>query len=334
MKAKAADMPPASENKTMQELQQEIAVLRAELQALRSTTQLRAPHSISRAGNEQAFDFLKLPRELRNQIYEFCVVVGEVRVGDYKWLQRPDMRYNHPKGAKAEVSLFTVNKQIRLEALEGFLSKNHLVLPNAAMSPNGFRNGYARHIPGSPGRSLVRKYLRSISIPFDFRSVTEDCQGEYPTNFAPDDDTHAVDDWVMHVHDYFAFQLSQNSVWALTSIVIHFRQLRRLQINLQNATCRLGCHRLIVTIFNDNAMKANLESCISGETVERIQSLEFLGTISDEERRAIRSAFPQCIRSKITFWGQFDNDLLEWDPEVEVLDEPPNEHEALKSSLD
>ena len=148
MEAKTADMPPASENKTLQELQQEIAALRAELQALRSTTKLQAPHSISRAGHEQAFEFLKLSREIRNHIYEFCVVVGEVRVGDHKWLQRADMRYKHPKGARAEVSLFTVNKQIRLEALKIFLSKNHLVLPNDAMSsPNGFRNGYTRHIP-------------------------------------------------------------------------------------------------------------------------------------------------------------------------------------------
>lgn len=331
MEAKAADMPPASENKTLQELQQEIAALRAELQALRSTTQLRAPHSISCAGHEQAFDFLKLPRELRNQVYEFCVVVGEVRVGDHEWLQRPDIRYNHPKGAKAEVSLFTVNKQIRLEALEVFLSKNHLVLPNAAMSLNGFRNGYTRHIPGSPGRSLVQKYLRSISIPFDFRSIIEESDSEYSTS---DDDTRAVVDKVMHRHDDFASQLSHSSLWALTSIIIHFRQLRSLQVNLQNATCCLGCHRLIVMIFNASGMKARLESWISEETIDRIQSLEFLGTINDEERRAIRSAFPQSIRSKITFWGRFNSDLLEWDPEVEVFDEPSSEHEALDSSLD
>ena len=176
--------------------------------------------------------------------------------------------------------------------------------------------------------------MRSISIPFDFRSIVEESDSEYSIYFASDDDTRAVVDKVMHRHDDLAFQLSQNSVWALTSIIIHFRQLRRLQINLQNATCRLGCHRLIVTIFNDSEMKANLESCISGETVERIQSLEFLGTINDEERRAIRSAFPQCIRSKITFWGRFDSDLLEWDPEVEVLEETPSELEALDSSLD
>ena len=334
MEAKTADMPPASENKTLQELQEENAALRAELRALRSSTQLQAPHSTSRAGHEQAFEFLKLPRELRNHVYEFCVVVGEVRVGDHKWLQRADMRYKHPEGARAEVSLFTVNKQIRLEALEVFLSKNHFVLPNAAISsPNGFRDGYVRHIPGCPGRSLVRKYLRSISIPFDFRSFTEESDGEYPINFASDDGARGGVDRVIHLHDNFAFQLMDSSMWALTSIILYYRQLRRLQINLQNATCRLGCHRLIDMIFNASEMKARLKEWISEETVDRIQSLEFLGTINDKERRAIRSAFPQSIRSKITFWGRLDSDLLKWDPEVEVFGELPSEHEALDSSL-
>lgn len=78
------------ENDIAQRLRQENAALRAELQALRSTTQFQASQSISRASHEQTFDFLKLPRELRNQIYELRVVVGEVRIDLLEKPLRPD----------------------------------------------------------------------------------------------------------------------------------------------------------------------------------------------------------------------------------------------------
>lgn len=118
MEAKTANMPPASEKRSLQELQQEIAALRAELKALRSPTQLQAPHSTPRAGHEHVFDFLKLPRELRNLVYGFCVVMDEVRISDADRAQYPDMRYYYLKSARADSSLVAVNKQIRLEALE------------------------------------------------------------------------------------------------------------------------------------------------------------------------------------------------------------------------
>lgn len=119
------------ENDIAQRLQQENAVLRAELQALRSTTQFQASQSISRASHEQTFDFLKLPRELRNQVYELCVVVGEVRIDLLARLYTADMRCQQPKDAAAVISLLAINKQIRHEALELYLSKNHFVLNTA-----------------------------------------------------------------------------------------------------------------------------------------------------------------------------------------------------------
>jgi hypothetical protein len=68
METKTTNMQPHLENDIVQRLQEENAALKVELQALRSTTQLQAPLSIAHASHEQTFDFLKLPRELRNSM--------------------------------------------------------------------------------------------------------------------------------------------------------------------------------------------------------------------------------------------------------------------------
>lgn len=334
MEAKTADMPPASENKTLQELQQEIAALGAELQALRSTTKLQAPHSISRAGHEQAFEFLKLPRELRNHVYELCVVVDEVRIGDADWAQYPDMRYYYLKRARAEFSLLAVNKQIRLGALEVYLSKNHFVVPNASMWSSDSSSVEQSLVPGCPELFLVHKHLSSLSISFDFRSVTDESIGQKSIDFHTGVDTGHEVDSVMDRHDELVYMLSHNFIKALVGILSDHQQLRRLQINLQNATCHLQCHRMVVFTFEGYHVREKLESWVSGTTANRIEFLEFLGTVNEEERCSIRSAFPQSLRSKVKFRGRFDHDLWEWDPESEVFDEPPSEHDALGSSLD
>jgi hypothetical protein len=332
MEPKAANVQPTPENDIVQQLQQENAALRAELQALRSTAQTAASRPTTRADHEQTFDFLNLPRELRNKVYEFCVVVGEVRIGDAEWDQHPDMRYKHPKSAKVEFPLVTVNKQVRLEVLEVYLSKNHFVAPNAIMWSSDSSRTECSPIPGCSELSLVHKHLRSLSIPFDFRSITEESNGEDSINFHNDMDTLYEVDSVMDRHDKYAYMLHSNSLEALVHILWDHQQLRRLQINVQNATCRLECHRLVVAMFNDEYIKNQLGSWVSEATTNRIESFDSLGTINDEERRVIVSAFPSSLRSKITFHGRFDPDSLEWDPEFEVLDETPSEHDAPTSS--
>jgi hypothetical protein len=151
MDVKTADMQSPLDNNIVQRLRQENMALRAELRALHSVTQLQTSQSTAHAGHEQTFDFMKLPREIRNLVYELCLVVGEVRIGNTDWAQRPDMRCKVPKSAKAEVSLFTVSRQIRRETLEVYLSKNDFVIPNAVMwSSRGSSTEFAHCIPGCP----------------------------------------------------------------------------------------------------------------------------------------------------------------------------------------
>ena len=322
--AKTANMQSTLENDIVRRLRQENAALRAELLAMRL---------FSTSRDERTFDFLKLPRELRNLVYECCVAVGEVRIGGADWVQQPDMRYKLPKSAKAELSLFTVNKQIRLEALEVYLSKNHFVVPNAAMWwSSGPRIHFTRRIPGLPKRSVVHEQWRSVSIPVDFRGIPAEDDGTDSINLDDRLDTSEEVSTMVERHNEYAFDFYFNALSTLAHIIPSNRQLRRLQINVQNATCRLGCHRLVVMLFNDGEIKNQLNKWISKATNHRIESLEFLGTINDEERFAIRSAFPYSLRPKIRFYGRFDRDLRTWDPKVEVFDGTMNEQDAVDSS--
>ena len=64
-----------------------------------------------------------------------------------------------------------------------------------------------------------------------------------------------------------------------------------------------------------------------------IESLEFLGTVNNEERRVIWEAFPDSLRGKITIRGQFDPSRKVRDPDVEVVfDETLSEPDASDSS--
>lgn len=159
------------------------------------------------------------------------------------------MRYKYSVGDGAGVSLFAVNKQIRLEALEVYLRKNHFVVPYAAIeSSNGSPVDYMRYIPGRPENSVVREHLRSISIPFDFRSLTEESNAD-PINFHHGTDTSDEVESTMDLHNDYVFMLDNNIVSALTYISRVHPKLRRLQANVENATCRLECHRFVDTIF-------------------------------------------------------------------------------------
>jgi hypothetical protein len=101
---------------------------------------------------------------------------------------------------------------------------------------------------------------------------------------------------------------------------------------LQNAMCRTECHRLVVALFEDGVNREELDKLQYKVCTRQLERLDFLGTISKKERRTIRKAFPQCIRSKITFHGQWNPDRCDWDPDVEIFDKTPSKVDNSNSS--
>lgn len=106
-------------------------------------------------------------------MYELCVVVGEVRIVRPDQVKTADMRYKHPRDARAEIALFGVSRRIRSESLELYLSTNHFVIPAAEMSYyESHKDPVLRYIPGYTD-VVHHKHLRSISFSLDCRDFIE-----------------------------------------------------------------------------------------------------------------------------------------------------------------
>lgn len=331
METKTTNMQPHLENDIVQRLQEENAASKVELQALRSTTQLQAPLSIAHASHEQTFDFLKLPRELRSQVYELCVVVGKVHIARPIRLFPADMRYQSPRDAAALVSLFAVNKLIRLESLELYLSKNQFIIMVA-------EQGLSANVDGCPLNQIpgymepeVFANLRSVSVSLDrrdSRQFARYCVKDSTHHHLFLDSPEEIQS-IAEYHNDNSLDLYYDLCSTLFSLITSSTQLREIQVNLQNTACGLGCHRMVVSLSSSYQVKLHLLQFAL--KAQRIESLDFLGAVNHVERQTIRSAFPAFIRKKITFHGQFDCSWCTWDPDAEIH-EAPSEHGAPDSA--
>ena len=213
--------------------------------------------------------------------------------------------------------------------------KNHFVLTTADPgSSAGFDQYPMEHIPGHI-EPVAHVKLRSISVSLDVQKSmlpAHHSSGE-PADFHFYRDSEELKDPMLRYHNVLSIDIYD----ALCSIMqclfmssIQLHGLRQLQINVQNAACALGCHRMVNLLFDDEGTEFSIRQFAS--KAKTIESLDFLGTVNDKERQVIRSAFPRSIRKKITFHGQFDSDEWRWDCKVEVIDEMPREHDASGSA--
>jgi hypothetical protein len=307
-------------------LQAENTSLRAELQALRETRIKQNPHS--RSPNAGTFNFFGLPREIRDAIYEMCVVPGVIfikRPDQFPHLPDLDMRNSHRrKQTKAQSQLLSVNKKLRYEALEVFVSMNQFVIS----APTGkdwevYTDPIEPRIPGhQDDSSLLKGYLRSVSISLNSFETTPNEIARNRVNMA----ANAVD-YVDNPDDADTdFSHSRGAAVRYREITVQLTirfgitlirlfefpgQLRRIQINLESTFCPLGCHRLVKALF-DSSRERLARLFAKRPNNDLLESLDFLGTVSDEERDAIRLAFPSFIRDKITFHGTFNRQCGVW----------------------
>jgi hypothetical protein len=315
-----------SEKAALASLQAENASLRAELKALRENrtqqtqTQSQSQSSHPDSSSVDTCHFFRLPREIRDAIYELCVVPGIIfikRPDPFPHLHGFDMRDDSQRPqTKAQCQLFLVNTKLRSEALEVFVSMNQFVL-SACTHP------IEPPIPGHrEGSTLLERHLRSISVSFNsIETAPFVITRKYPDMAAtardydgtPDDgDTefHDSPETSAHYRD-ITMQLMIRFSITLAQLFEFTGQLRRIQINLEATVCPLGCHRIVRPVFY--ACQDRLARLFAARPNDTLESIDFLGTVSDEERETIRMAFPDPVREKITFHGAYNRRWAVWD---------------------
>jgi hypothetical protein len=318
-----------SEKSTLALLQAENASLRAELQALRENRTQQKPLS------DPTCHFFRLPREIRNAVYELCVVPGKVFISrpDYiPFLRDLDMRYT--KGRRGTESfasqLFLVNTEIRSEALEVFLSMNQFVLSTPIVEQHSTHpHPITSRIPGHQDHPLLlTRHLHSLSISLNSIENTPNEITRKHVNITCDsrnytDDTEKdarAEEHDSRVRAFHHADLTERLITrfsrALKQVFAFPSALRRVQINLQATVCPLGCHRLVKHLFD--SCVGRLGSFDNGDALEAV---DFLGTVSDGERDAILAAFPDGVREKITFYGCYYGPACGFDPMEEELTE-------------
>jgi hypothetical protein len=313
-----------SEKITLASLQAENASLRAELQALRGnrTPQSQSPSQSpqSDSSSVETSQFFRLPREIRDAIYELCVVPGIIfikRPNPFPRLHGFDMRDSQRPQTKAQCQIFLVNKKLRSEALEVFVSMNQFVI-SACTHPIEPR------IPGHrEGLPLLERHLHSISVSFNsietapfeiarkYRNMAATAR-DY--DGAPHDgaEFHDSPETSAHYRDITMQLMIRFSITLVQLFESRWTgQLRRIQINLEATLCPLGCHRIVRPVFH--ACRDRLARLFAARPNDTLVSIDFLGTVSDEERETIRMAFPDFVREKITFHGAYNRRWAVWD---------------------
>jgi len=311
-------------------LQAENASLRAELQALRES---QKPQQQPPSDPAKTFNLFGLPREIRDAIYELCVVPGIVfimRPGVAR-VPRSDMRYQRkPSGPKAASNLYLVSQKLRLEALGIFLSKNQFIVTSPCDMSDMYWNpvlggkNWEEHIHHR--ESLINRHLRSISISLNSiesapRAIMDTYGGIHTAKYRGysewdyDGANNAPDS-----HRNIADFLRKRFVRDLYLLFIRPSQLRKVEINLEATSCGGGCHRLVGNVFRLFQDKFSV-GVARRSHVALLESVDFIGLMNEEEVQSVRRAFVDSMSEKFTYQVYELPKRYTLDPGVDLADQ-------------
>jgi len=177
----------------------------------------RPPAPIVTIKNSPPMSFVQLPPEIRNKIYRYCLVVGEVYPRPR--LDEDDRLKNFSTFQKPQTQVFEVCRQIFAEAAPLYFAENKFIL-----SYGGLPWSYdTSNLYPKPITKIALQHLRSLSITFDFRH----CQ-ILPNHLRSD-----LDD------DHFEDELERE--WDNLATLLRHCKLQLLEVSFTNCYCAF-CH--------------------------------------------------------------------------------------------
>lgn len=327
-------------------LRREITALRAEIAALRSNQAQNPQNNSTHAAQRDTDNFFSLPPEIRNAIYDACVVIGDVRVNCPGHVRYDDMRFRALEAmghrGRVNLSLFAVNRQMRHEALGQYQFGNRFIIPVTRQTFHlAAADDQAWRI--FPGLYTTQPcHVRSISIAIDNRQW----DGKNAEAFVWWTDVNAPDysDWSDSYRISTLHGTLEEAFWEETAgdmiknVFETFPNLREIQINVENAYCPMHCHRVASKVFRYLRRQGVLEALALRQNPYELKKIDFLGTVTTAERNRIRDQFPVALQELITFHGEISWDHNErlwlWDMSVEIDDETSTDGETASDSSD
>nr|OQO25558.1 hypothetical protein B0A51_07522 [Rachicladosporium sp. CCFEE 5018] len=295
----------------MKKLQLENKQLKKVLKSINALSQPYVPRKVRR---HEAFDFFDLPTELRDEILEYCVVVGDVIIRPPDAIKLEEMRspdddyyglsLQHAQTPQAETQLFCVSKGMRDQAAKIYFSRNtFIILP----TPNQYSP--LKWMPCGDNQDLLQ-HVRRISIALDYRALSDYWKAKRKRLYAahsvrslPEAERSTVRrrlNTVMYREGHKAAVSATHHHWRsmLFDITENLVNLEDLEINVQNAYCPDRFHRLAADIFRVHVAGYTTADMLAAHPVQQIK---ILGTLDVTERHAIRTLLDT---KEVKFYGE------------------------------
>lgn len=227
--------------------------------------------------------FLRLPREVRDLIREYCLVVEGILDPCIPYYEEKNLENAK---CKPETALLRVNRCIGDEAAQVLYGKNV------------WRISYKEDDPSWPNtrgpiRKNIYKYLRNAVLRFDSRDVDHESimaisrarfNGELDPNFVHITSQRDAE----YIHTLRELKLLKAWTWK-TQLVdrVDRMELKFVVLDFSNCFCPSGCCRLFSLMFN----KSVFNECPSywpNSLCDDSIKIDIFGLIDDEEREHAR----------------------------------------------
>jgi hypothetical protein len=216
---------------------------------------------ITSVENSSPIGFFQLPAELRNKIYRYCLVVGNVYPRPKA--EEDDRLKDQASFQKADTQIFQLCRQIFDEAAPLYFAENRFILSHDDLP----WSHYKWKSESKPVSKVAHRNLRSLSITFDLRNAHL-----LPSDLLTDRGDYEVESYL-------------RESWNGLADLLRLLELQLLEVSFKSCYCAF-CHR---------RMTATAIDCLSRGIGLSSARVVVRGLINSDEVSAIRKMVHETI---------------------------------------